>query len=174
MFLPSRLDAGLRLMAPFATALLAAVLDLLPLPDAGPDVVTPHLTLIVVFYWAVSRPELMSAWVIFLIGLLRDLAAGLPVGMGSLSLLLVPLVLRETPLAGLRRWGLGSWAVFALVAFLVGIARWLIGTAFWEHALALRPFLTEIALTVLVYPAIAWLLGLLEPLLKGGGRASGG
>ena len=66
----------------------------LRLPDVSP--VVPALALVAVYYWAVHRPSLMPAWVVFLIGLFQDLLSGGPVGVGILSLLLV-FALVESP-----------------------------------------------------------------------------
>ena len=74
---------------PLATALLAVLVDVLPLFHVGPAGVTPLATLCVAFFWSLYRPDLFGAGAAFATGLAHDALAGLPLGLTSLVLLLV-------------------------------------------------------------------------------------
>ena len=136
------------------TLLLAALVDLLPLPKS----LAPSVLSAVFFFWTVHRPDLLSAPGTFAVGLALDAAAGLPPGMTSLALLVARTLLlsgegalRSLHLAG-QMLGCGG------TALLIGTVRWLAACAFWGHVLPVRPLLTEALLTLLVYPVIAWAL----------------
>ena len=80
-----RLDLTARSLTPTAITLLLIMLGMVPLqlPNIAP--VVPSLALIGVFYWAVHRPDLMTIWAIFAIGLFQDLLSGGHVGVGILG-----------------------------------------------------------------------------------------
>lgn len=168
------LAIGFRHALPMATAIFATFVDLLPLPDAGPAAIAPHLTLAVVFFWCVHRPELLPPGAIFATGLVGDVVAALPPGMNAFSLLIVPLLLRQAPKAAMAKSSTVVWGAFVVAAVTVGLVRWLLGTSFWESPLPFRPFLFEIAFTVAVFPLVSWLLSRLQELCLEKARVSGG
>ena len=167
------LATGFRHGLPMATAILATFVDVLPLPDAGPGAIAPHLTLAVVFFWCVHRPELLPPGAIFVTGLIGDVVAALPPGMNAFSLLIVPLLLRRAPRAAMARASSVVWAAFAVTAVTVGLIRWLLGTSFWESPLPFQPFMFETAFTVAIFPLVSWLLSRLQELCLEKPRASG-
>ncbi|HEX6015536.1 MAG TPA: hypothetical protein VFY87_27800, partial [Geminicoccaceae bacterium] len=54
------LDGLLRRLAPFLTALAAALVDLLPLPNPAPQSLAPAITVCVCYFWTICRPDLMN------------------------------------------------------------------------------------------------------------------
>lgn len=170
----SRIDRALRRSLAFATALLALGIDLLPLPGAAPQAVAPLLTLAVLYHWSVQRPDLLTPLSCFLLGLLRDLAGALPLGLHSLAYLLVPALLRRVPRGLLQRSLSLAWLVFLPVVAAVGLARWLLAALVWLQPVPEQLYLFEAALTWAFYPLVAWLLAPIGRLLPRSGYASGG
>jgi rod shape-determining protein MreD len=84
-----QLDAHLRALLPLATAGLAALVDVVPLLGSGAASLTSFSTLCVVFFWSLYRPDLLTPAAAFLVGLIHDGLAGLPLGLTSLLILLV-------------------------------------------------------------------------------------
>lgn len=81
-----RLDAAGKALVPALLSSFLIILTLLPLraPEVAP--LTPALGLTAVYYWAVFRPDLLPAWLAFLLGLLQDLLTGAPLGTGVILL----------------------------------------------------------------------------------------
>jgi rod shape-determining protein MreD len=159
---PRLLDGLLRRLAPFLTALAAALVDLLPLPNPAPQSLAPATTVCVCYFWTLYRPDLMTPLAIFLVGLVLDGVGGLPLGLTSLSLLVGRCAvlggqrfLRAQPFAVV-------WLCFAPVAFAVAAARWLFASLAWGRRFPLEPAALEASLTVAVYPVIGWLLARLH------------
>jgi rod shape-determining protein MreD len=156
------LDGLLRRLAPFLTALAAAVVDLLPLPNPAPQALAPATTVCVCYFWTLSRPDLMNPLAIFLVGLVLDGVGGLPLGLTSLALLVGRCAvmggqrfLRAQPFAVV-------WLCFVPVASAVAAARWLLASLAWGRLFPLEPVALEAGLTVAAYPAIGWLLSRLH------------
>lgn len=163
-----------RCSLPVLTVVLAMMLDLLPLPNASPHAVSPLLGLAAVYFWTLYRPDLLPPLALFVLGLVFDLAAGLPLGMTAMLFLVVcRLVL--APHRSLLAGSFGvMWAGCMLVAAVVAVLRWLLAMAWWGHVFPFRPVLFEAALTVALYPLIAWLLGRLQPVLPRASHAPRG
>lgn len=170
---PSRLDVVLRGSLVFASALIALVVDLLPLPSAAPQAVAPFVALAVTYHWTVHRPDLLTPGSIFLLGILRDLAGHLPLGVHASSLLLVPALLRRVPRGLLQRSPALAWALLLPILAVVGLWRWLLAAVVWMQPAPARTFLLEALLTWAVYPLVALLLAPIGRLLPRANYASG-
>lgn len=170
---PSRLDLAVRRSLVFTSGLFALVVDLLPLPSAAPQAVAPLVTLAVVYYWTVQRPDLMTPGSMFLLGLLRDLAGQLPLGLHASSFLIVPALLRRVPRGLLQRSPALAWILFMPVLVVVGLWRWLAAALLWMQPAPFRIFLLEALLTFAAYPLVVVLLAPVGRLLPRTGYASG-
>lgn len=168
-----RAELALRRSLAFATALLASAIDLLPVPGPAPLTAAPFLTLAVTYHWTVRRPDLLTPLSCFLLGIARDLAGGLPLGLHALGLLLVPGLLRHVPRGPLQRSLGRTWLLFLPVVAAVGLGRWLLGALVWLQPVPGRVFLLEAALTWAVYPLVAALLVPLDRFLPRTGHVPG-
>lgn len=157
-----QLDAQLRVVVPFLTALIAVLIDVAPLIGSGPAGLTSFSTLCVVYFWSLYRPDLFTPSAAFLTGLIYDGLAGLPLGLTSLALLLVRNLMVVQQRFFLARSFPVVWSCFLVLAPVIEAARWLVSSLWWGHAFAFRPMLLELAITVAWYPAASWLLSRLH------------
>ncbi|MEM7022406.1 MAG: rod shape-determining protein MreD [Pseudomonadota bacterium] len=148
----------LRAAVPMVTALLAALVDLLPVLRVGPTGVAPLATLCVTFFWSLHRPDLFGAGAAFAAGLAHDILAGLPLGLTSLILLLV----RHVVVVQHRFFGARSftvvWCCFVLMAIAAVTLRWLLACLWWGRFFAPEPLAIELLLTLAFYPLATLLL----------------
>lgn len=152
------LDRTARTLAPFLTGIGAVLVDLLPLPDPGPQSLAPLTTVCVLYFWTLYRPDLMTPLAVFVIGLVLDAAGGMPLGLTSLSLLLVRSLLLTRQRFLLAQPFLVIWACFVLVVAATAGLRWLLASLWWERLFSPQPVVLEAALTVAIYPVVGWLL----------------
>ena len=166
-----RLQQALRETVPFVVAGLAILVDLAPRPALGGGGLGPFLTLVVVYFWCVYRPDLMSYGAVFAIGLAYDLLSGVPLGCTSLALV----VGRGVLVARQRFFYAKSfgviWALFALLAPAVELVRWTVGAIVTGAVADPLPLLFQSALTVALYPAVSWFLVRLHVHVLQGGHA---
>ncbi len=144
---------------PVATILLLVFVMMVPwrLPGFGP--ITPAFTLMAVFYWSIYRPDRLPYVATFCLGIVQDLLSGMPLGMTPLVLLIV-----QSILISQRRFLLGKsflvvWWGFMIVAPAAAILSWIVGTMFFGALLAPVPIVVQVAMTILLYPALTWLFG---------------
>jgi rod shape-determining protein MreD len=157
-----QLDAQLRTLVPFTTAMIAVLIDVAPLIGAGASGLPSFSTLCVVYFWSLHRPDLFPPTAAFLIGLIYDGLAGLPLGLTSLALLLVRNLMSVQQRFFVTRSFLVVWSCFVLLAPPVEAARWLLSSLWWGHLFAFRPMLLELLVTLALYPGVSWLLSRLH------------
>jgi rod shape-determining protein MreD len=154
-----QLDAYLRALVPFATALIAVLIDVAPLAGTGPSGLCSFATLCAVYFWSLYRPDLFTPTATFVTGLVYDGLAGLPLGLSSLVLLLVRNLMVVQQRFFLARSFPVVWFCFLLLAPAVEAARWLLSCLWWGHLFAIQPALLELLVTMAFYPLASWLLG---------------
>jgi len=154
----AELERRIRAALPPAMAAFMVLVDLAPRPAAAGGGLAPFLTLAVVYFWSVYRPDLMTAPAVFVVGIVYDVLSGQPLGGTALALLLG----RGVLLARQRFFYAKSfsviWALFLLWAPAVEGVRYLAAAAAFGALVDPRPLVMQCALTVAIYPALSWVL----------------
>jgi rod shape-determining protein MreD len=154
-----------RMAVPFVLGLLLAVLSFVPYGSPELSIVMPSLTLPLVYYWSIYRPETMPFWAVFVIGLWQDILVG-----GSLGLMALLLVITRGVIDSQRQVLLTQpfgviWAGFALFSGLLTAAAWVIAGLWWNHAFAIMPFFVHWGLGTAAYVPLAMGFRKLDELL---------
>jgi rod shape-determining protein MreD len=152
---------------PFFCGVILAITANVPVSLSGGIVPPPMLALMPVYYWGLVRPDLMPPFAVFIIGVLEDLLSGSPAGVWTVSFIAAyALVDREREsFAGLS--GVGAILGFAAAMLTAGATAWaIIGIYYW-HLPPLGPIFIEIAVTIVFYIPIAYLLGVIHRRLVG-------
>ena len=151
-----RLDAVARNLTPFGLTLVLVILSVVPLHLPDFQRVAPGLTLMAVYHWAIYRPNLLPASVVFLIGVLQDALTGLPLGISALVFLTVYGVVLSQ-----RRFFAGKpfvivWLGFALVAAGATVQSWLLMSLFNAAFLNPKAAFYQYVVTAGAFPLLAW------------------
>ncbi len=156
--LSQQLARQLQSLIPLATALLAVILDAMPLPFRGLDLLTAFFSLSVVYFWCLYRPDLMTPGAVFLTGIVYDSLVGMPLGLTATVLLLVRYVVLSQQAFFLSASFLIVWLCFAVLAPLVEILRWFLAVLWLGRLFDVTPALFQAGLTVAMYPVVSRLL----------------
>lgn len=148
-----------------ATTFAAVLVGTTPLgvPFLGP--VAPPFCLMAVFYWTVRRPRQLPLLAAFVLGLVADALSGQAFGATALVLVAVQLVVHSQ-----RRFFVGkhfalAWWGFLLIAPPALLCAWLLNGAVHGALAPIAPVLVQLVLTLVLFPPIAWLLGLVDQAL---------
>ena len=155
-FVLARADRWLRALTPAALTLVLVLASGLPLGLPGLPPVMPCLALMAVYYWTLHRPDLLPGGAVFLLGILQDAVSGTALGLNAALLVGVHWVVLTQRWVFYRQSFLVVWWGFALIALGWSLAAWLLGSVLALRLLNLGPFVAQLALTVTVYPLIAW------------------
>lgn len=156
--LVQRMDSAARNLFPFGLALTAVLLGTMPLYLPGYGAVAPDLALMVVFYWAIYRPDLFPTVVAFAVGLVQDALMGTPIGFNALVLICVHGVVVTQ-----RRFFQGKtfavvWSAFCVVAVGAAFMGWVLLMALRGALLVPWPGFFAMLLTIALYPFVTWVL----------------
>ena len=117
--------------------------------------ITPYFLLMGIYFWLLSRPLLLPAWLVLLLGLTLDLITGQPVGLNGLCFLLIYFVL-----LGQRRFLKGQswpvlWAGYGIASLFLGLVHLLVFLLSNRFAWpGLFPLIASVIVSVLTYPLV--------------------
>ena len=145
-----------RLIVPVLTITLLVVGGFLPFNLSQEAVIFPSLTIIAIFYWAIYRPDLVPPVFIFLIGLLKDIGTGTPIGLMASSFLIIYGVS-----FGQRRFFIGktfyyTWLGFAVILAAAFFIIWIMSALFLGKVGVLMIPIMHYMLTVVIFPVVIW------------------
>lgn len=137
------------------------------LPFAGQ--IKPYLLLMPVYFWSIYRPVMMPPVLIVVIGVAFDLISGQPyLGVTAFIMLVVQWIIRDQRLFLMAQPFVMIWLGFAFTCLCAALAEWAIFCLLSFKVVTILPVFAEAGLSILTFPAIAWLLGMLNHLLPAG------
>ena len=149
----------LRLSAPAIALLVSVLLTIAPLQLGilGVSFPMPILPLIIVFLYAVYDPSGLAPPITFAIGIVHDLLYGGAIGpWASVYIAIQFLVYSQREYLRGRVFHV-IWLAFALALLVVAPLFWLERSMLAERFLSVWPLFSQFGMTILVYPAIAWI-----------------
>ncbi len=155
-----KLGNGLRSLAPTAASFLFVLFGVLPWSSAYSF--APAFALIVVFYWALHRPELLPPAVVFGLGLIHDALSGEPLGLTALALLIAYGTVRSQRRHLIDKPLVVSWFAFATVAIAYAGLLWIVAALRAGIVIDAAPAFMQAFVSVVLYPIFAWLLSLIR------------
>ncbi|MEI9995488.1 MAG: hypothetical protein WDM91_12905 [Rhizomicrobium sp.] len=148
-------------ITPVLLGALGALAANFPISFLGNLVPPPLLSLMPLYFWGIVRPDLMSPFWAFMLGLLEDFLSGpgSPPGVWAASYVAAYAFLdsQRDVLAGLS--GLGALMGFALTALVACVSAYLIVDVYHWRVQPLAPVLAELAVTVIAYVFAVVILG---------------
>jgi rod shape-determining protein MreD len=144
---------------PIATTILAALLSIEPLHLDGYAALTPAFTLIATYHWAIYRPDLLPASLLFLIGMIQDLLSGGLLGVTAVTLLLARAIVVPHRHHFVDRPFPFIWAGFTLLTGGAMLFSWTLHSLLAAELLELRGPVVHAVLTISVFPIVCFLLG---------------
>ncbi|OUR79585.1 rod shape-determining protein MreD [Alphaproteobacteria bacterium 46_93_T64] len=152
----------LRGSIPFWLSLFLVLLSVVPLRINGFASVTPSFLSIAVFYWSLHRPYLMPAPLVFILGLIFDILTGAPMGLSSLMLLLVHGIAVSQRQVFVGKAFLVTWWGYLLLGTVIAVLSWGFASLLSLTLIPILPLFVQLLLTVLVFPLLAWIFGLVQ------------
>lgn len=153
-----RLDLWARRSLPTVFCVLFVLISVLPIPVRGYSSIVPMLALACVFFWAIHHPRLLPPVVVFAIGLVQDILAGAPTGLGTVVLLVAYGVTVSQRRFFHNRSFVQVWTGFAVVAAAAAALSWLLAVMVGGPFTPPRAAIFQYLLTLAVYPLVTWVL----------------
>jgi rod shape-determining protein MreD len=153
-----RLDWVMRMALAHAVIFVFMLLNIVSfsIPHAGDF--KPFFLLMAVYYWSIYRPTLIPVLYVFVLAVVMDLQAGLPVGLSALVLIGLQILVRRQRLFLRGQPFVMIWFGFACVALIQMLAQWvsisLLNTAF----IPLTAMAIAWGLSIMVFPVASLIL----------------
>ena len=154
-------------LVPVSLALLGAMIANFPVSILGGLLPPPLLAFMPLYFWSLVRPDLMTPFWVFAIGVFQDLLSGGPPGVWAASFLAAYFLVdgQRDMLAGLS--GIAAIAGFGVAALTACTAAYVIAGIYYWHLQAVAPMLIELAATVIFYIPAIFVLGVAHRRLVG-------
>ncbi|MDZ4739463.1 MAG: hypothetical protein SGJ03_06110 [Alphaproteobacteria bacterium] len=147
---------------PLFVTLAMMLVSMAPMNLMQGVVLGPDLALIAIFFWAIHGPEFLPPWAVFAVGLAQDFATGSPVGFCAVMYLFAYGFTLSQRVFFRGRTGVGVWLGFAIIAVLMAVGSWVLGTFVYARWLPPGELFGQAAVSVIFYPLLARVLLLLR------------
>lgn len=144
---------------PVVLGIVAVIVANFPVSILGDLVPPPLLVFVPLYFWAMVRPDLMTPFWAFVLGILQDLLSGGPPGVWAAAFIGAYFLIdrQRDMLAGLS--GVGAIAGFAVAALAACLTAFVIVGFYYWHLPPAAPMLLQLGMTVLIYIPAVILLG---------------
>ena len=116
------------------------------------DILSFNLQLIIIYYWAIKRPEVLGNGHVFFAGLINDVVTGLPLGLSSLSYLVVCFVANYIKNMTVNTNFTSDCFTFFIAVLFSNITFVLLSTNFTELSVTLTDISYNTFFTLIFFP----------------------
>lgn len=165
-FIATRLSQWTAALTPFMTGVVLVLLSLLPFSIAGGLFVTPAFPLMAIYFWSLYRPDLMPPIAVFALGLTYDFFSSSFLGLSAFIYLVTFAFVSGQRTHLLNHVSHRVWFGFGLVMTVAAATSWLFTSIVFSQFLSPWPFLSQAALSILIYPLVGRVLALFHVRLQ--------
>ena len=124
-----------------------------------------NLIYILIFYWVLKNPDILGYGFIFLAGIVNDVVVGLPIGVSSITYLILAGFSAYTRYLTVQPSLIYDWIVFAPSLAVTNSIYFYILTIFFDVKINYITLALNTCITILFYPIFAILFGLLANII---------
>ena len=145
-------------ITPAVLSIIMVLLAAIPLHFPGAALVMPVFTLINIYYWNTFYAGALPLLFLFVLGILQDTLAGLPLGVSSfVNIVFALMLMRERHNFGKTVFGT-MWLGFVSLSLLAFVLQWLIMSIYMAKLFPMSGLLLQWVSTCLAYPPVHLLL----------------
>ena len=121
------------------------------------DIFSLNFQIILIYFWVLKRPDIMANGHVFIAGLINDTVVGLPLGISSLSYILICISTSYLRNITIRPNPIKDWFYFLLIISLINSINYTILNLFFAYDLLLLSYLVNIFFTFIFYIFFSYL-----------------
>jgi rod shape-determining protein MreD len=149
-----------------AILIMFVILNIIPLPIAALEGIRPPFVLIMIYYMAILRPQLVKLWLVFMLGLLLDILQGYPLGVQSLLFVMMQMIIVNQHRYFMGQSFIMTWWGFMMMVLLMTVLQWLLVSFLYWHLLPFQPLLATALCAVFFFPLVVPFLQVADKLLR--------
>ena len=116
------------------------------------EILSFNIQLIIIYFWVLKRPEILGSGHIFFAGLINDVVMGFPLGLSSLSYLVVSLVATYIKNMTVNTRITTDWFTFFIAIFFSNVILFILLTNFSEISVSVTEVSYNTFFTLLFFP----------------------
>ena len=121
------------------------------------EILSFNIQLIIVYFWSLKKPEVIGNGHIFLAGLLNDTVMGVPLGLSSMTYLIVSLVATYVKNMTVNTRITTDWFTFFIAIFLSNFILYILLSQFSEITVSVTEISYNTFFTLIFFPFF-WIL----------------
>jgi len=116
------------------------------------EILSFNIQLIIIYFWVLKRPEALGSGHIFFAGLINDVVIGFPLGLSSLSYLIVSLVATYVKNMTVNTRITTDWFTFFIAIFFSNLILFILLSKFSEIGVSVTEMSYNTFFTLLFFP----------------------
>ena len=121
------------------------------------DILSFNIQLIIIYFWSLKKPEALGGGHVFFAGLINDVVMGIPLGLSSLSYLVVSFVATYVKNMTVSTRITTDWFTFFIAIFFSNVIFFVLLTNFSETTVSITEMSYNTFFTLLFFPFF-WLI----------------
>ena len=116
------------------------------------DILSFNIQLIIIYFWSLKKPEALGGGHVFFAGLINDVVMGIPLGLSSLSYLVVSLVATYIKNMTVNTRITTDWFTFFIAIFFSNLIFFILLSNFSEIAVSVTEISYNTFFTLIFFP----------------------
>ena len=141
------------------------ILNIIPLPIAALEGIRPPFVLIMIYYMAILRPQMVKLWLVFALGLLLDVLQGYPLGVQSLLFVMMQMIIVNQYRYFMGQSFIMTWWGFMMMVMMMTFLQWLMISLLYFYVLPFQPLLATVLCAVFFFPLVVPFLHVADRLM---------
>ena len=129
------------------------------------EILSFNIQLIIIYFWSLKRPEVMGNGHVFFAGILNDVVMGVPLGLSSLSYLIVALTSTYVKNMTVNTSITSDWFTFFIAIIFSNLTFLILATNFSDISVQLVDLSYNTFFTVLFFPFFWFIFNIYNTLL---------
>jgi len=135
------------------------------------EILSFNIQLIIIYFWSSKRPEVLGGGHIFLAGLINDVVVGFPLGLSSLSYLIVSFVANYVKHMTVNTRITTDWFTFFIAIFFSNLILFILLSNFSEITVSVTEMSYNTFFTLLFFPFFWFLFTYYNSIITSGRNA---
>ena len=116
------------------------------------EILSFNIQLIIIYFWSLKRPELLGSGHVFFAGILNDVVIGVPLGLSSLSYLVVSLVATYVKNMTVNTRITTDWFTFFVAIFFSNLTFYILISRFSDVSITFTEMSYNTFFTLIFFP----------------------
>ena len=135
------------------------------------EILSFNIQLIIIYFWMLKRPELLGSGHIFFSGLINDVVMGFPLGLSSLSYLVISLVATYVKNMTVNTRITTDWFTFFIAIFFSNLIFYILVSNFSELTVSITDISYNTFFTLIFFPFFWFLFNFYNSMITSGKNA---